>query len=144
MANSTPKLNVLLVDDDPAIVRLVSHVLGEHFGDRITIAGQTDSAAALVWLDHNCCDLVLSDISMPGIDGLELLKAAKRRNAWTQVIFLTGHSTWERIDQAIESGASDYLLKPIDRRELIALVEQVAARCARWRSAVAETLVQSG
>jgi len=143
MTNPTPKLNVLLVDDDPAIVRLVSQVLQNHFGERIALAGQTDSNSAMVWLDNNCCDLLLSDISMPGIDGLELLKLAKRRNAWTQVIFLTAHSTWERIDQAIESGASDYLLKPIDRRELIMLVEQVAARCARWRSAVAETLVQS-
>jgi YesN/AraC family two-component response regulator len=143
MTNPAPKLNVLLVDDDPAIVRLVSQVLQTHFADRISLAGQTDSNSAMVWLDHNCCDLLLSDISMPGIDGLELLKVAKRRNAWTQVIFLTAHSTWERIDQAIESGASDYLLKPIDRRELIMLVEQVAARCARWRSAVAETLVQS-
>jgi DNA-binding NtrC family response regulator len=143
MTTPTPKLNILLVDDDPAIVRLVSQVLQSHFGDRISLAGQTDSNAAIVWLDNNCCDLLLSDISMPGIDGLELLKLAKRRNAWTQVIFLTGHSTWERIDQAIESGASDYLLKPIDRRELIQLVEQTAARCARWRSAVAETLVQN-
>ena len=59
---------------------------------------------------------------MPGPGGLELLRCAKRRNPCTQVLFLTGRSTLEALTDALELGATDYLLKPLDQAELISLV----------------------
>lgn len=134
------KLNLLVVDDDPSIVRLLSHVVEKKLGDRMAIHAETDSERAKKWLDENCCDLMISDLEMPGVGGLEMLRYAKQRNAWTQVIFITAHSTWDRISEAIEFGASDYLLKPIDQDELIALLNQQYVRCARWQNAVLGTL----
>ena len=134
------KLNLMVLDDDPSIVRIVSKMLQDALADRIILTPMTDPAEAKAWLDENCCDILISDIEMPEIDGLEMLRFAKQRNAWTQVIFLTGRSTWDNIAEAIEQGASDYLLKQINREELVQLVSQMCSRFARWQSAVLGTL----
>lgn len=73
---------------------------------------------------------------MPGADGLELMRCAKRRNPWTQVIVVTAHSTWDRLSKAIEIGASDYVLKPIDHKELAIVLDQAYARLIRWHLAI--------
>lgn len=138
------KLNLLVVDDDPSIVRLATRIVERRLGDRIAVFGQTDSEQTRRWLEENCCDLLISDLEMPGVGGLELLRFAKRRNAWTQVMFITAHSTWDKISEAIEFGASDYLLKPIDPEELVAILSQQYIRCARWQNAVLGTLQADG
>ena len=134
------KLNVLIVDDDPSIVRLLTRVIERGLGDKLSVCGLSDATEALAWLERNCCDILVSDIDMPDIDGLQMLRYAKRRNAWTQVIFITAHTTWEKLTEAVEFGASDYLLKPIDQDDLITLLSQQYVRCARWQSAVLGTL----
>ncbi|MEX2118819.1 MAG: response regulator [Pirellulales bacterium] len=134
------KLNLLVIDDDPAMVRLLTLVIERNLGDRMVVYGLSDPDEARRWLDQNCCDILISDLQMPGIDGLDMLRFAKRRNAWTQVIFITGHSTWDKIAEAVEYGASDYLLKPIDHHDLVTLLNQQYVRCARWQTAVLGTL----
>lgn len=134
------KLNLLAIDDDPSIVCLLTHIIEQRLGDRIAVQGETDPERARRWLNENCCDLLISDLEMPGVSGLEMLRYAKSRNAWTQVIFVTAHSTWDKLSEAIEFGASDYLLKPIDHEEIIALLNQQYVRCARWQNAVLGTL----
>jgi DNA-binding NtrC family response regulator len=134
------KLNVLVIDDDPSIVRLLTLLIERRLGDKLNVCGLTDSGEALAWLERNCCDILVSDIDMPDVDGLQMLRYAKRRNAWTQVIFITAHSTWDRLTEAVEFGASDYLLKPIDQEDLVSLLSHQYVRCARWQSAVLGTL----
>lgn len=134
------KLSILLVDDDPALVRMLRTVLTLELNDEVELYASTDPREALEWLDDHHCDILLSDIEMPELDGLEMLRAAKRRNAWTQVVFITGHSSLDRITSAIELGADDYLLKPVDRPTLIEVVTQLCRRSARWQSAVLGTL----
>ncbi len=130
----------MILDDDASIVRIVSKMLEGELSDKIILTAMTDPAEAKQWINEHCCDILITDIEMPDIDGLEMLKFVKRRNAWTQVIFLTGHSTWDNIAEAIENGASDYLLKPINREELVQLVSQMCSRFSRWQSAVLGTL----
>lgn len=137
------KLNLLIVDDDPAIVRLLERYVRDGLGDRIELATLTEPNTARQWINENCCDVLLTDLCMPGTDGLALLRFAKQRNAWTQAIFMTAHSTWEAIEGAIENGASDYLLKPVDRDELLLLLEQALARFGRWQQAVQQTWKKS-
>ena len=134
--NEPALLNLLVVDDDPTTLLLVTAFLNTDLGDRLEVVGMTDPAAATDWLGYNRCDILISDIEMPGINGLEMLRFAKQMNAWTQVVFVTGHSTWDHITEALENGASDYLLKPIDRTELISLISQTCDRLARWQTAV--------
>ena len=80
------KLNLLIVDDDPSMVRLLSHMVERNLSDKMTVHGLSDSNEALRWLDQHCCDILISDINMPDTDGLEMLRFAKARNAWTQVM----------------------------------------------------------
>lgn len=138
------KLNLLLLDDDASIVRLVEKYLQAGLTADIELHAMSDPEQARQWIEQHCCDILLSDIEMPGIDGLEMLRFAKQRNAWTQVIFMTGHSTWDRIAEAIENGATDYLLKPINREELIDVVSQQCARLTRWQQALSGTLKAAG
>jgi DNA-binding NtrC family response regulator len=56
------------------------------------------------------------------------------------VVFITSHSTWDRITEAIESGASDFLIKPVDQEDLVNVAMQLGTRWNRWRSAVSDTL----
>ena len=134
------KVNLLIVDDDPSMVRLLTRVVERQLGDKMSICGLSDASEALAWLERNCCDILVSDIDMPEVDGLQMLRYAKRRNAWTQVIFITAHTTWEKLTEAVEFGASDYLLKPIDHDDLVSLLKQQYVRCARWQTAVLGTL----
>lgn len=138
-APTARKLNVLVVDDDPSIARLLQSLLTLQLGRTAQVHVLTDAAAARDWLDERSCDILISDIEMPGLDGLSLLRAAKARNAWTQVVFITGHTSIDRLVEAVESGATDYLLKPLDREEISEVVAQLARRCARWQSAVLGT-----
>ncbi len=138
------RLNVVVVDDDSSITRLVTHIIQKAKGDTVNIVSFEEPRKAIAWIDEHCCDILLSDIEMPDIDGLEMLRIAKRRNAWTQVIFMTAHSTRDRIAEAIELGASDYLIKPIDKKELLEVLEHDCSRVKRWRVALSGTLHAAG
>ncbi|RCS56170.1 response regulator [Bremerella cremea] len=133
---SNRKLTTVILDDDPGIVRLLKTILRGNFGDELTLIDFTDSQEAQKWISENCCDLLISDIEMPDINGMEILVFAKQRNAWTQVVFLTGHSNWMLVTEAVEKGASDFLLKPIKREALCTIVQQHIDRAARWQSAL--------
>lgn len=134
------KLNLVILDDDPSVVRIATAMISGAMKDRLDIVSFTNPILAQDWIDQNCCDLLVSDIEMPDVDGLEMLRFAKRRNAWTQVIFMTAHSSWSRVSEAIELGASNYLLKPLNREEILSVVEQEYIRCARWQNAAKGTL----
>jgi DNA-binding NtrC family response regulator len=135
------KLNLLVLDDDPAIVRLISHILANStFHNRVSVTSYTDPALAVTWINNQCCDIILTDFEMPSYSGTDIVQIAKQKNAWTQTLVLTGHSTWDRMSEAIEAGASDYLLKPINKNDVLRLVEQAVERHTRWQTAIAEAL----
>jgi len=72
---------------------------------------------------------------------LALFDIAKTVNAWTQVIYMTVHSTWERLTQAMAKGASNYLLKPVSREDLFQVVSIERERHTRWQQAVLATVL---
>lgn len=134
------KLNVLIVDDSPTILRIVSDALQEQFGKEIEVTALTDPQEVPPLLDHYCCDILLSDVEMPGRSGLEVVAAAKRRNVWTQAVIMTAHSTSDRMAAAMDAGACDYLLKPVERTSLLEVVSACMRRAQRWHRALRGTL----
>lgn len=131
---------LLLIDDDPSMVRLLTNVLKRDFDDDVKIVALEHSQAALQRIQHHVVDILITDLEMPQVNGLDLLKAAKRRNACTQVFFMTGHSTLDALVNAMELGATDYLLKPLDQTEFVEIIKDARKRQRRWQEALAGTM----
>jgi putative nucleotidyltransferase with HDIG domain len=111
----------ILVIDDEASVRGVMTALLEHSGYEVTTAN--DAEEALDHLQQNpCCDLVLSDVMMPGVDGFDLLDRIGLDYPGTPVVMLTAAHDIEVATNAFRRGAVDYLLKPFERMQLISVV----------------------
>ncbi len=142
-ANPSFAMKVLLVDDDPNMVRQLSGIIEGAFGDRIELFAISDPKEARRWMENNVADILLTDLEMPNVNGLELLRCAKRQHSNAQVLFITGESTLDALSDALEVGATDYLLKPVNQGEVVDLVEDSLKRLGRWRRAIAGALVAS-
>ena len=110
---------ILVVDDEPSIVQSLSGLLNDE-GFEVTSAG--NGYEALQQIESNVPDLVLLDIWMPGIDGLETLKEIKKSNPNVHVIMITGHGNIETAVQATKLGAYDFIEKPLNiERVMVAI-----------------------
>lgn len=134
------RLNLLVIDDSPTILSIVSDTLEERFSDVVDVTALSDPSAAARFLERSTCDILLVDVEMPGVSGLDVLRAAKARNVWTQGIIMTAHSTCDRLATAMDCGACDYLLKPIDRQQLVEVIAECTKRVTRWQQALRGTL----
>ncbi|MEZ4432568.1 MAG: sigma-54 dependent transcriptional regulator [bacterium] len=124
-------LDILLVDDEPTIRLSVGDAL-EDAGHRVTLAADGDAAAQK--LTEHRFDVVVSDIRMPGLDGLSLFRRIRERAPETDVILITAYGAVEDAVQALKEGARDYLTKPFDTGELLLRVERLAERHALTRA----------
>ncbi|RJP22674.1 MAG: sigma-54-dependent Fis family transcriptional regulator [Deltaproteobacteria bacterium] len=113
-----PKGSILVVDDEPAMRLLLSSVLKEE-GHDVTAAASGEEALQLIAKRHY--QLVLTDLKMPGISGLDLLEQVKRDDPGTAVIILTAFGTVEGAVEAMRMGAVHYLLKPLSNPEELRL-----------------------
>lgn len=116
---------VLLVDDDETTIGLIEHHLARH-GCRVFTA--TDADRALQLLSDTPVDVIVSDVCMPGMSGLALLEEVRNRDPDADLILVTGHSSVPAAVAAMQSGAADYLEKPVDRRRLVHTIEMLAER----------------
>ena len=106
---------ILLVDDERDFVEMLALRL-EEAGDKVTPA--FDGQMCLDILDKESIDVVILDIKMPGMDGIQTLKTIKIMHPLVEVILLTGHGTTETAIEGMKVGAFDYLLKPADFKDL--------------------------
>jgi DNA-binding NtrC family response regulator len=118
--------NVMLVDDEVPFVETMTKRLTKR---DLNIVAAYDGPAALRALQENpAIEVVILDVKMPGIDGIETLRQIKRDFPMVEVIMLTGHATVESAIEGMKFGAFDYLMKPCDMEQLIAKVSEAAAR----------------
>jgi serine phosphatase RsbU (regulator of sigma subunit) len=113
--------SILVVDDEQAIRVLLTEVLTKD-GHRLTAAIDGEAARAELQAAH--FDLVVSDLHMRRVDGIEVLKTAKEKNEHTEVLILTGRGTIASAVEAMRLGAFDYLTKPVDLEEFRLKVRQ--------------------
>ena len=116
---------VLLVDDEVDFVEMLSLRLNE-VGERVTPAHS--GREALDILGQKVIDVVILDIRMPGMDGIETLREIKKRFPLVEVMMLTGHGTTETAVEGMKLGAFDYLMKPADFDELLLKLENARKR----------------
>jgi YesN/AraC family two-component response regulator len=109
---------ILLVDDEQLIIDSLARELSCE-GLDLDITRATSGTEAISLLNNGSFDLVVTDLQMPGMDGFQVLKAAKRKDALTMVIILTGYADLEAAIDALRLGADDFLQKPCDTDELL-------------------------
>lgn len=120
-------INILLVDDELDFVETMT----KRFRIRkMPVRSAGSGAEALALLNEQEFDVVILDVRMPGMDGLETLRQIRAKHPLTEVIMLTGHASLETGMQGMSLGAYDYVLKPADFDELLDKVRRAAERKA--------------
>ncbi|MFC1540373.1 response regulator [Gemmatimonadota bacterium] len=118
-------VRVLIVDDEEELTSALEERLNlRGFQAR----GVNTGAEALAWLEETPCDVVLLDVKMPGLGGLEVIKRIKNVYPQLEVILLTGHGSAQDAERGMELGAYDYLMKPLKIEVLAQLLVTAAAR----------------
>ena len=115
------KVTILVVDDEQGLCAGVQEALRR---EGYVVDAMTDALAALKRTEERLYNLVISDIKMPGLSGLELLSRVRARSRDTLFILMTAYGTVESAVEAMKEGAYDYLSKPIDMKRLRALVQK--------------------
>lgn len=114
------KMRIMLVDDEERFLQTTQKLLAKNGYEAITA---TNGLECLQKLEHELVHVVILDVKMPDMDGVETLKRIKQQFPMTEVIMLTGHATAESAVEGMKSGATDYLVKPADIETLIAKAE---------------------
>ena len=130
LAMASPTM--LLVDDDVTVLASLSKVLN-YFG--YVVAGASSSQAAMDYVvgTRNCFDVIITDLAMPGINGMELLTLAKKTFPDVPVIIITGHTEQCIINEALRLGAFAYLTKPLDFQGFANTIERALRSVVRIR-----------
>jgi putative two-component system response regulator len=129
---------ILVIDDEDVIRMLVVEIL-ESAGYEVTSAESAEVALAL--LEDADFDLVVSDVIMPGLSGLELLEAVRARRASLPVVLVTGAGTYDTLSQALTRGAAGLVTKPFAHSDLQAAVADALERATRSREDLRERLL---
>lgn len=129
------KQKILVVDDDPQIIRVLRQILT---AQGYTVRTADDGAVALEVFSEACPDLVLTDLQMPNVDGLEL---CRRLRVFSEVpiVVLSVRNSEEHIVDALDSGADDYISKPFGTAELLARIRSVLRRTPERTADVIES-----
>ncbi|MCF8051763.1 MAG: response regulator [Desulfobacterales bacterium] len=107
---------VLLVDDETDFLETLVKRLAKR---NLDVAGVESGESALAALEATPVDVVVLDVRLPGIDGVETLRRIKQTSPLIEVILLTGHANMEVAVEGMELGAFDYLIKPVDIDDLL-------------------------
>ncbi len=116
---------ILLVDDEEGIRNVLKITLA-HAGFKVVLAPDGDKG--LVLFEQERPDIVITDIKMPGIDGIELLRRIKQINPETEVIMITGHGDMDLAVKSLQYEAADFITKPIDSEEIEIAVAKAVDR----------------
>lgn len=126
--------SVLIIDDEPMIVDQLSFFLIE-FGFEVT--GLSDSRKALDYIDNKAYDIVLTDLKMPDVSGMDIVKAVKQKGHDTEIVIMTGFATLDSAIEAIQHGVYDYIRKPFKFKEIQMILDRAAEKIYLKRENIA-------
>jgi DNA-binding response OmpR family regulator len=138
-------IRVLVVDDEPAIRELLTEYLR---GRGLIVNAVADGEAAQVLLEREPPDIVLTDLKLPGVDGIEVVRRAAACDPAVPALMMTGFGTVDTAVSAFTAGARDYLAKPFRLRDLYASLERVLLAAQRdrrhaWASTAMDLLARA-
>lgn len=128
-------INLLIVDDELEICKTLQRFL--ELDSVYNVEIETSPEAALEKVKREVFHIVLSDIMMPSMDGIELLREIKKVDGLVQVVMMTAFSTVDKVITCLEVGASDYIMKPFeDLEDVKKVLDQIVEKLTRWRTVV--------
>mgnify|MGYP001814045759 CR=1 FL=1 len=131
---------VLLVDDEAPFVDTMTKRLTKR---KLTVFKSYSGEEALETLKENSqIDLVILDVKMPGMDGIETLKEIRKEFPLVEVIMLTGHATVDTAIEGMKLGAFDYLMKPTDTKDLVEKIKRASDRKREQEARIREAEIQ--
>lgn len=135
---------ILIVDDEPDMLKLLSMIITEKTPYQVTTTNNPLEALELV--RKNAFDLVIADLKMPGLDGIELLDAVKRVDEDIPFIIITAYSTVEAAAEAIQKGGFDFLTKPFRKEHILFTIDKAMKwlKVQRENKMLKEQLKKSG
>jgi DNA-binding NtrC family response regulator len=136
-----PIATIMLVDDEVPFVEAMTKRLTRRDLEVQQAFSGRDALQKLV--EGGKTEVVILDVKMPGMDGIETLQAIKRKVPMVEVIMLTGHATVESAIEGMKGGAFDYLLKPCDMDHLMAKVSEAAARKRRQEEKIINARIEA-
>ena len=125
IGESSELVKVLVVDDESGFLRIAEKALKGEGCDVITSASAEN---ALDVLESRFFDVVVSDVKMPGIDGIELLRKLRVQRPTLEVVMVSGHADARMAIEVMKLGAFDFLLKPLEVEDLIRVVTRAARK----------------
>ena len=126
-----PNIRILIVDDDKVVADVLGDLISEN-GER-TVDVCYDGLSAIETIQKNLYDLLIVDLVMPRVGGLDLLKYAKKVNPDTIVVIITGYASLETAIMAVKEGAYDYIRKPCNLEEIKIVVKNAIDRITLQR-----------
>ena len=117
-------ISILLIDDDSSLLKAVSGML-QLWVRNVSVKTCHSGLEALGYLEANQCHAVVTDISMPGIDGLMLLRRVKRQWPDISVVLMTGNHDPALASRALSEGAAGFILKPFAREDFVEAIQRV-------------------
>ena len=137
------RIDMLIVDDDKGLCEMLEDTLSQEVEVKVTSAN--NGLDAIEKIKEKKFDLILTDLMMPGANGIEVLKTAKEINESTHIIIITGFASLETAMEAIKKGAYDYITKPFKLEEIRIAVQNACEkiRLLRENQALLENLKQA-
>ncbi len=129
------KVRLIAIDDDPESLRLVEALLRESMGEQLDVLSFVDPVKGLEAVQRHRPDVVLLDLRMPNLGGMEVLERIVEMDRSIDVLLLSAHDSAEAAVEAIQKGASDYLIKPLDVARLRERVARLVEEGLRRRQA---------
>ena len=126
---------ILVVDDEPNMLRLLKTILMDKTGYEVTTTNNPLEVSKMLQEDH--FDLVVTDLKMPLVDGIDLIGIVKNIDATMPIIVITAYGTIETAEEAIQKGAYDFITKPF-RKETILITIKRALEWKRMQGELAE------
>ena len=128
VSSNAERQEVFVLDDEPSIRQTLS-ILLRRAGYTVSTAAGVKQAIESLRTVPSQFPVVITDLAMPDGSGMDVLAAAQARCEFSQCIMLTAHSTVENAVEAMKLGAYDFLAKPFDKKELLAIISKAFALC---------------
>lgn len=118
-------MNIIVIDDEPKVRKGLTNILRSRYKRNIAIVSFPNGIDALHFLKENPADIIITDIKMPKMNGLEMIEKLRKENFEVEFIILSGYSYFEYAQKAIELKVRKYLTKPTNTKELFKTIDEI-------------------